>query len=91
MRLTFPAFDGRSFNLLEIIDEDTGQQVGRIESNGVGPGRFGGINVSLFDDKYRCSFNHRDECYGFVKGVEAALRHMMGNYPLVKATKSTAA
>jgi hypothetical protein len=34
MRLTFKPFDGRRQNYVEVIDQDTGKQVGSIQSHG---------------------------------------------------------
>ena len=76
MNLTFKFFDGRGWNYRPVIDEDTGKEVGSIRSNGVGPYSSGGIRVSLFDGKYAKTFNRRDECWGFVKGVEAVMNHL---------------
>jgi hypothetical protein len=76
MHLTFDKFDGRSFNVVPVIDEDTGNKVGNIRSDGVGPYSAGGITVSLFDDKYRLVTGRYDVCLGFVKGVEAVLNRM---------------
>jgi hypothetical protein len=75
MRLTFEPFDGRSWNVKSVIDQDTGREVGFIHSNGSGNG--GGIFVSLFDNKYATTVHHYEECRGFVKGVEAVLDHMV--------------
>ena len=74
MRLTFEWFDGRSFNQVSVIDEDTGKEVGHIQSDGVGPDRSGGIGVNLFNGKYVISVRKYDQCWGFVKGVEAVLQ-----------------
>jgi hypothetical protein len=52
-------------------------EVGYIKSRGVGFGNFGGIHVSLFDGKYRCELHRFEECWGFIKGVEAVLNHMV--------------
>jgi len=78
MRLTFPFFDGRSRNYAAVIDEDTGEEVGYIESSGSDPYRSAGMTVSLFDGKYRIDDADRyEECRGFVRGVEAVLNHMV--------------
>ena len=76
MRLKVPYFDGRKWGYEEIIDEDTGKTVGHIRCNGTGVADDGGIEISLFDKKYRATFNSRAECYGFVKGVEAVLNRI---------------
>lgn len=73
MRLTYKAFDGRRWNHREIIDEDTGRMVGIIRSSGRPYGH--GIHVSLFG-KYKSTIHSGEECWGFVKGVEAVLNHM---------------
>jgi hypothetical protein len=74
MRFKFPFFDGRSFHHLDIIDEDTGKKVGYIRSSGVRNG--GGIHISMFGERYVGSVNEYKHCWGFVKGVEAVLKHM---------------
>jgi hypothetical protein len=76
MRLTFQVFDGRRFNMVDVYDEDTNDIVGHIQSDGVGFGNSGGIEISLFDGKYRTMLNRYEECRGFVRGVEAVLNHM---------------
>jgi hypothetical protein len=76
MRLKVPYFDGRKWGYEEIIDEDTGKTVGHIRCNGTGSAGDGGIEISLFDKKYRATVNSRAECYGFVKGVEAVLNRI---------------
>jgi uncharacterized protein YraI len=77
MRLTFKRFDGRSWNFERIVDQDTGNSVGYVKSEGVGFAGDGGIDVSLFDGKYARTLNRYEECWGFVKGVEAVLNHMV--------------
>ncbi len=81
MRLKFEHFDGRRMVSRSIIDEETGKKVGSIHAHGVGYIGHeihggGGIEVSLFDGKYAISVNRYEECWGFVKGVEAVLNHM---------------
>ena len=76
MLLKFDRFDGRSLNIRDIIDEDTGKVVGQIASNGSGFNNTGGIDISLFDGKYRTMVSSYKECLGFVLGVQAVLRHM---------------
>ena len=66
MQLTFEKFDGRRMSYKTIIDEDTGENVRRIRADGSFEG--GGIEVSLFDDRYRITVNRYEECWGFVKG-----------------------
>ncbi len=77
MRLTFEKFDGRRMGYEPIIDEDTGEQVGGIQRDGVGFSGNGGIEVSLFGGKYAITVNRYEECWGFVRGVEAVLNHMI--------------
>lgn len=76
MRLTFEVFDGRRHNVVEVFDQDTGDVVGHIRTDGTGFGSSGGIEISLFDDKYRGTLSRYEECQGFVKGVSAVLNHM---------------
>lgn len=77
MRLTFERFDGRQRISIPVIDEDTGQEVGYIRTEGSGPASFGGIWVSLFGGKYSITVHKYEECWGFVNGVEAVLRHVL--------------
>jgi hypothetical protein len=92
MRLKFEPFDGRRWNARDIIDEDTGKKVGHIRSNGVGFTNYGGIDISLFDDKYQTTVSSYKECCGFVLGVQAVLRHMTSATDYTaKARQSTAA
>jgi hypothetical protein len=76
MKLSVPNFDGRKWGHKEVIDEDTGKAAGRIRSEGTGFAGSGGIEVSLFDGKYRAVVNSRQECCGFVRGVESVLNRM---------------
>jgi len=76
MKLTFQVFDGRRFNVVDVYDQDTNEIVGHIRSEGVGFGNYGGIEISLFDGKYRATLNRYEECRGFVRGVESVLNHM---------------
>jgi hypothetical protein len=57
MRLKFEHFDGRRRTYRPIIDEDSGQQVGTIQSDGVGFAGYGGIDISLFGGKYAITVN----------------------------------
>jgi hypothetical protein len=92
MHLRFDPFDGRSRNVREIIDEDTGKMVGHIQSRGVGFENNGGIDISLFDDKYRTTVNSYKECRGFMLGVQAVLNHMTAATDhRAKSRESTAA
>jgi hypothetical protein len=84
-------FDGRRLASRNIIDEDTGKEVGHIQSNGVGFAGHGGIYVSLFGGKYTITANRFDECWGFMKGVEAVLNHMTTTERATQNLDSTAA
>jgi hypothetical protein len=77
MRLQFEPFDGRSSCFRDVIDVETGKTVGFIQAGGVGFGNTGGIEVSLFDGKYRTEANRFEECWGFVRSVQAVLNHMV--------------
>ena len=72
MRLKFEPFNGRHPNYRPIIDE-TGKRVGSIQSNGSG---IDGIQISLFDGKYRTRVNRCETAVGFVLGVQSVLNHM---------------
>lgn len=76
MRLLVPNFDGRKWSVKDIVDTDTGITVGKVRCNGTGFTNDGGIEISLFDDKYRATVSSRPECCGFVKGVEVVLNRM---------------
>ena len=79
MYLTFPEFDARSRDWINVIDQDTGKKVGYIQCNGSGVSG-GGIYVSLFGNKYHgggCFLANYRECVAFVKGVEAVLNRMI--------------
>jgi len=76
MKLTFEVFDGRRCNHVDVFDQDSNEIVGYIQSEGVGFGNSGGIQISLFDGKYQAWLNRYDECRGFVKGVEVVLKQM---------------
>jgi len=88
MRLTFKWFNGRFRDHSYVIDQDTGQTVGIITSGGVGFEKMGGIDVRLFDGRYTATFNRMAECYGFVKGVEAVLNHMV-RLPIPAVSRDT--
>jgi hypothetical protein len=74
MQLTFKPFDGRSWDVVDVLDEDSNRTVGRIvpKSSTISPS----IRVSLFDKKYEASVSTYEECLGFVRGVEAVLNRM---------------
>ena len=77
MRLTFEDFNASGRRNKPIIDQDTGKKVGEIRSRGSGPDSSGGIYVYLFDGRYEAELSNRDECKGFIKGVEAVLNQML--------------
>lgn len=88
MRLKFEPFDGRGRNHRDIVDEDTGTVVGYIHSFGVGTYCSGGIEVSLFNNKYAILVSRYEECWGFIKGVETVLRHMTFIEPAAASSKA---
>jgi hypothetical protein len=73
MRLKFDPFDERNYNYRPVVDEDTGNQVGHIQSMGSGVYSSGRIDISLFDGKYRISATRYETAVGFVLGVESVL------------------
>jgi hypothetical protein len=75
MRLTFKPFDGRTPDIIPIIDEETGKEAGSITATGTGDLSVG-IVVSILDGRYKATLNRRDECRGFVKGVEVVLNEV---------------
>jgi len=77
MQLEFKAFDGRSHGMRDVTDSLTGKTVGFIQSFAVGFGNSGGIEVSLFDGKYRTEVKTQGEVRGFIQGVQAVLNHMV--------------
>ena len=87
MRLTFEAFDGRQKIWRDVVDGDTGAKVGYIHSHGVGFGttRIGGMVILLFGGRYYIEAHTYDECWGFVKGVEAVLNEMTSVRPITYA------
>ena len=76
MRLIFEPFDGRRPNYRPVIDEDTSKQVGSIHSHTTGTDCFGGIDITLFDGKFRARVNRYEAAVGFVLGIETVLNHM---------------
>jgi hypothetical protein len=76
MKLRVKQFDGRSRSIEYVIDIETGKKVGFCQSHAVGFGNSGGIDISLFDNKYTATVNTFKECLGFVKGVECVLNHV---------------
>jgi len=84
MRLKFKHFSGRRWNTVPVTEESTGQEVGHIRSNGVGFGGGGthaedGIEIYLFGGRYQMTVQTYDQCWGFIRGVEAVLDQMMSN------------
>jgi hypothetical protein len=77
MRLYFEEFSAHRKAFHPIRDGDTGEQVGCIQTFGVGFAGSGGIFISLFDAKYTACVNRYDECWGFVHGIETVLNHML--------------
>jgi hypothetical protein len=73
MDLSFTHFDGRSWNIIDVIDKDTGRVVGFLRPRS---SSLSGIEISLFEDKYRAVVGTSDECLGFVRGVQAVLNHI---------------
>jgi hypothetical protein len=55
----------------EVIDEDTGKEVGFVEATRSPIER----RISLFGGKYQGDFETHEECKAFAKGVEAVLNH----------------
>ena len=84
MKLSFPKRDNRSHHGRNdpVTDEHTGEIVGYVNSQ-----REFGRFVSLFDGKYSASLDTHDAAWGFVKGVEAVLDHMVSR----KDTKASEA
>jgi hypothetical protein len=76
MHLKFKVFDGRSSKWIPVIDSDTGKEVGYIKSNGTGMYSGGGIDISLFNGKYRTTVTRYEAVLGFVMGVESVLNRM---------------
>jgi hypothetical protein len=81
MRLAFKPFDGRFQRQHDVVDQESGTKVGSIYCDGVGftsggISGSGGMKISLFDGKYTLAANRREECWAFIKGVEAVLNHM---------------
>ena len=71
VRLKLKHLDNLIPNYLLVIDEDTGKEVGYIQS-----GNSDGIEISLFDGKYRTRVNRCETAVGFVLGVQSVLNHM---------------
>jgi len=61
VRLKLKHLDNLIPNYLLVIDEETGKEVGYIQS-----GNSDGIEISLFDGKYRTRVNRCETAVGFV-------------------------
>jgi hypothetical protein len=64
----------------DVIDLDSGNTVGYVETEQggwIGDTRLPTRRISLFDGKYRGSFDNHEECAAFAEGVEAVLNHMV--------------
>ena len=87
MQLSFEPFDGRSFyNIIDVVDkEDSNRVVGYIRTKS--STYSGGIEVDLFDEKYVTFASTYQECFGFVKGVQAVLNHMTFSKYIAPATE----
>ena len=68
VRLKLKHLDNLIPNYLLVIGEDTGKEVGYIQS-----GNSGRIKISLFDGNYRTTVHNYKTALGFVMGVEAVL------------------
>jgi hypothetical protein len=74
LRLHFRTFEGRPLNNIDVTDRITGRAVGFIRSKLETSST--GMDVCLFDSKYRASVESYQEALGFVRGVETVLNHM---------------
>lgn len=61
-------------NCLLVMDEDTGNVVGTIQSSKLGMDS-SGIDIWLFDGKYQTRVSGYDAAVGFLMGVETVLNH----------------
>jgi hypothetical protein len=88
MNLEVKYFDNRTFEaeylFHDVIDKDTGKVVG-YSKKWAGGGRL----ISLFDDKYQAILDSHAACWGFAKGVEAVLTHIV-SLPKEEAKSSAA-
>ncbi|VIO71259.1 hypothetical protein [Bradyrhizobium ivorense] len=84
MDIQVPRIDGRTRMgdiPHSIIDGDTGNEIGTIvcgQGTWLTNKRFHSRTISLFNGKFRGSFETHAECVAFAKGVEAAINQMMG-------------
>jgi hypothetical protein len=74
MELAFQKRDNRSHSRRSdpVIDRETGRIVGYVYAEG----EFG-REIELFGGKYRAVLESHEEAWGFIKGVEAVLNHMI--------------
>jgi hypothetical protein len=83
MDIKVPRIDGRTRfadGPHQIIDVDSGKTVGNLECRQgmtLGNRRYMSRTLSLFDGKYRGSFETHAECVAFAKGVEAVIKQMV--------------
>jgi hypothetical protein len=81
MRIEVPKIDGRTqvdtSRDHPIHDLDTGNKIGWLSFNQGISMRPGRRCISLFGRKYIGYFDNHSECFGFAKGVEAVLNHMV--------------
>jgi hypothetical protein len=74
MKIEIPVVDLRRQmdGVRPITDAETGKTIGILDY-----GHQSGRAVSLFDGKYRGTFEDHAQCWAFAKGVEAVLNHMV--------------
>jgi hypothetical protein len=83
MDIQVPRIDGRTRigdMPHPIIDRDSGKRIGTLECRqGMwSPNRrYHSRTISLFDNKFRASFETHAECVAFAKGVEAAINQII--------------
>jgi hypothetical protein len=75
MRFKLEHFDNHP-DYLRVIDEDTDKEIGIIYTGENGMDLSGGIDISLFDGKYRTRVKRYETAVGFVLGVQSVLNHM---------------
>jgi hypothetical protein len=74
MRLKTKYPDDFRSNCLLVLDEDTGNVVGTIQSSKPGVDSCS-IDIWLFDGKYQTRVSGYDVAVGFLMGVESVLNH----------------
>ncbi len=70
--------DGRKRGFAGVIDLDTGQEIGYVETNkadAFDPNPLPLFDVRLFGSKYNGRFETPEGCEGFVAGVAAVFSH----------------